>query len=321
MKSKVTIIIPIYNVEKYIERCVRSVLEQTLLDIEFIFVNDATQDNSVEILNRLIEEYPQRKKHIKIIHHKKNLGLSAARKTGIENSSGEYIGWVDSDDWIEKDMFRKMYAKAQTEDADIVCCNIYRDKKEGIFEEKYQYDEEDIDVVVEHPEWGIYSAMWNKLIRKDLYVKNDIYPLETISMWEDFAVTFRLRCVSKKTVILNECLYHYNNKNENSITGTKARCNLDDKLNCAEFLCKWLNGKLSDKNWIKMMQFFFQTKASLFYPPHYNLKVWRTALVESNKYIWKYTQVPLLKKIEYWAMIKLPFAIADKILKKHYGLK
>ena len=92
MQKRVSVCIPVYGVEKYIERCARSLFEQTMTDgIEFIFVNDCTKDNSIEILEKVLEEYPHRKEQVKIIHHEKNRGLVAARNTGLEHATGDYI--------------------------------------------------------------------------------------------------------------------------------------------------------------------------------------------------------------------------------------
>ena len=113
MNIKVSVCIPVYGVEKYIEKCARSLFEQTMQDgIEFIFVNDCTKDRSIEILEQVLAEYPHRKEQTRIIHHEKNRGLVAARNTGLAYASGEYIIHCDSDDWVELDMYEKMYKKA-----------------------------------------------------------------------------------------------------------------------------------------------------------------------------------------------------------------
>ena len=99
---KVSILVPIYGVERFIERCARSLFEQTYPNIEYVFVNDCTADRSVEILKELVEDYPGRKDAVKIISHEKNRGLAAARNTALENATGVFICHVDSDDWVPK---------------------------------------------------------------------------------------------------------------------------------------------------------------------------------------------------------------------------
>ena len=122
---KVSVIIPIYNVEKYIERCVRSLFEQTLDDIEYIFVNDCTQDKSIEILTSIIKEYPQRIPSIRILNHTTNQGLTKTRNTGLAVATGDYIAHCDSDDWVDLDMYRQLYVQAEETKSDIVYSDLY----------------------------------------------------------------------------------------------------------------------------------------------------------------------------------------------------
>lgn len=107
----VSVIVPIYKVEKYIERCAISLLSQTLKDIEYIFINDNSPDKSMDILSQCIQKYPSRSKQIKIITHQQNLGSAAARNDGTKIATGQYIIHCDGDDWVEKDMYEKCIRK------------------------------------------------------------------------------------------------------------------------------------------------------------------------------------------------------------------
>ncbi len=186
MKNKVSIIIPIYNVEKYIERCVVSLFEQNFEDIEYIFVNDCTPDNSVEILQKVIEKYPNRKPQCKIIHHEENKGSGATRKIGIENATGEYTIQIDSDDWCELDMISALYKKAKETDADIVACDYFENTKgkETYIKQNYEGLSPQ-EVVRGFFNGNIHSSLWNKLIKRSLYTANTIYPPTEISWLED----------------------------------------------------------------------------------------------------------------------------------------
>ena len=104
---KVSVLVPVYGVEKYIERCARSLFEQTYSDLEYVFVNDCTPDQSIEILKKVMAEYPQRKNAVKIVNHAKNRGLAAARNTAYDNATGDFVTIVDSDDWLEWDALEK----------------------------------------------------------------------------------------------------------------------------------------------------------------------------------------------------------------------
>ncbi|MDR0829587.1 MAG: glycosyltransferase, partial [Prevotellaceae bacterium] len=112
MTPAVSILVPIYKVSAYIERCAHSLFQQTFENIEYIFVNDCTPDDSIEKLQKIIEQYPNRKPFVKIIHHKKNRGLAETRNTALYNSTGKYIQHIDSDDYIELNMIEEMYKKA-----------------------------------------------------------------------------------------------------------------------------------------------------------------------------------------------------------------
>lgn len=124
MKPLVSILVPVYNVGAFLEKNLVSLFEQTFDKMEFIFVNDASTDNSMQILNEVLEYYPNRKEQVHIMQHSENKGLAAARTTALQNAHGDYLLHVDSDDWLELDMVEKMYQSAIYNNADIVCCGI-----------------------------------------------------------------------------------------------------------------------------------------------------------------------------------------------------
>lgn len=118
--EKISILVPIYNVADKIERCAVSLFEQTYKDIEYVFVNDCTPDNSIKVLENVVERYPERKEQVRIIHHEKNKGLAGARNTGYDNATGDLWMVVDSDDWIPADTCEKLYKKLSESGADVV---------------------------------------------------------------------------------------------------------------------------------------------------------------------------------------------------------
>ena len=128
----VSILVPIYKVEKYIERCAISLFEQTYDNIEYIFVDDCLPDNSISILKEVVERYPQRKNKVCILHHEKNRGLSAARNTAINAASGLFISHVDSDDYLDPDAIKLLVEKQLETGADIVTGNHYIVQNSGI---------------------------------------------------------------------------------------------------------------------------------------------------------------------------------------------
>lgn len=208
MGVKVSVIVPVYGVEKYIERCVRSLFEQTLDDIEYIFVDDCSPDNSIAILNDIIEKYPNRKAHTKVIRLQKNCGLPTARKEGINVASGEFIIHCDSDDWVDVTMYEDLYNKAIEGNHDIVICDYFISKTL----EDNLHITQDIkplssqllhDLLSEK----IHGAVWNKLVKKNLYDNEIIYPI--CNLREDLALIVQLVYYSKSIGYINKPYYHY----------------------------------------------------------------------------------------------------------------
>ena len=117
MKNLLSVIVPVYNVNNYLERCINSILEQNYQNMEIILVDDGSTDGS----SIICDNYSKRYENIKVIH-KQNGGLSSARNTGIDNCSGRYISFIDSDDWIDKEMFSEMIAQLEADNSDIVIC-------------------------------------------------------------------------------------------------------------------------------------------------------------------------------------------------------
>ena len=204
---KISVIVPVYGVEKYIERCARSLFEQTLDDIEYIFVDDCTPDKSIEILEKVLDDYPVRKPQVKIIRLKQNSGQAAVRKCGTVNATGDYLIHCDSDDWVDVTMYEKMYTKAIETDADMVWCDYYR-VRDGKKELKSQKCECDILTVAKSFfDSTLIASLCNRLYKRRLHRADFIYPVE--DMHEDFVYALQLLLNSEKIEYLNSALYYY----------------------------------------------------------------------------------------------------------------
>ena len=160
-KDKITVIIPVYNVENYLERCLKSILYNTYTNLEIICVNDGSTDNSKKIL----EDYSQRDKRV-IVINKKNNGISSARNAGIKIATGEYIAFVDSDDWIHKKYFEYLIRGIDT--ADLVICNYIRSYKSGSVETDDAYRVQSISPIDVLKNKELKSYVWGKLFRHQL---------------------------------------------------------------------------------------------------------------------------------------------------------
>ena len=207
---KVSVIIPIYGVEKYIERCARSLFEQTLDDIEYLFIDDCTPDRSIDILKFVLEDYPQRKTQVIIHRMEKNSGQAAVRKWGMMNATGKFVIHCDSDDWVDTNMYRAMYEKAVEDELDIVLCDFFRSNGE-----KHEIYKNGVDGLKSKDEYfrqlltyRCPTSVWTKLVKRELYTKNDLlYPND--NMWEDFVLSIQLFYYAKKIGYLPEPFYYY----------------------------------------------------------------------------------------------------------------
>jgi glycosyltransferase involved in cell wall biosynthesis len=236
MKPKISIVVPIYNVEKYLNRCLDSLLSQSIKDIEIIAVNDGSTDQSAEVL----AEYAAKDKRV-IVINKENDGVSFARNFGIKKAQGDFIGFVDPDDWIDIDMYETMYNLATSEQADIVMCSYIREFGTHAKQKKfdlpnkvtYRGDEVQSKIMrrligplkeeVANPEmldaWG---TVWSKLYRTALIKENNLRftNLNEIGTNEDSLFNIEAFYFAKSFVFVNKPFYHYWRVNNGSVTSS-----------------------------------------------------------------------------------------------------
>lgn len=219
--AEITIVVPVYNVEKYVAKCIDSILAQTFQDLEILLVNDGSTDNSAEIC----EKYAKKDSRIKVIHQK-NQGLSAARNTGIEHASGKYIGFIDSDDYIEKDMYETLYQQMVENHADISVCGIYNEYVD-VIKRSYPKDEfivatqkEAIKMVLEAKKLTVSAV--NKLYKTEIFSELK-YPVGKLC--EDAHVILEIFLRADTITVSTVPKYHYVHR-ANSIT-TKPFCRAD----------------------------------------------------------------------------------------------
>lgn len=240
MNPKVSVVIPIYNTGKYIERCARSLFEQTLSDIEYIFVNDCSTDNSIEVLNNVIKEYPHLNNQIKIINHKQNCGLAGARITGLANATGEYIIQCDSDDWLDLDAYRSLYYTAKESDADVIIFGIMCEYNGYSKKLETPTFSDDHDIFALSLSGQLHNSLANKLIKRSLFEKYHITWKNGVNMLEDSSVTPKILYFAKKVVFVNEPYYHYDQQNITSYTHYWKQSNFDNVIEVCGILKSFL---------------------------------------------------------------------------------
>lgn len=211
----ISVITPIYNVRPFVAKCAESLLNQTFNDVEYIFVDDASTDGSIQILNGILSRYPER--DVKIICHEKNQGLPASRRTGLAAASGDYILNCDGDDWVDTTMLEKLYSAVMSNNADYAYCDFYLSYEHT---ERYQKSPQ-FATPLDALKIGYLGGrakynVWNKLIKRSLYDGVE-FPVEHRKGGEDM-IMFDVLSKAKSVAYVPEALYHYVKYNENAIS-------------------------------------------------------------------------------------------------------
>lgn len=216
----VSILVPVYGVEKYIDSCLISLFSQTYKKIEYIFVDDCSPDTSINHIYNILEQYPHRKSQVKIIRHDKNRGLTAARRTALQNATGEYVWHIDSDDYIAIDAVEQLVNKGVADNADMI-----------VFDAKEIYSHSErviVNTIPNDKEEYLLLALtrrcryelWMRFCKRKIY--NDLELDDAVCYGEDYATTPRLIYLSNKVVKLDKICYYYVKYNMTSYTRTPS---------------------------------------------------------------------------------------------------
>ncbi len=299
---KVSVIVCVYNVEQWIERCSHSLFGQTLDDIEFVFVDDCSPDKSIDIMQKVLKKYPNRKSNVKIIRHKQNQGLASARITGLKNATGYYIIYCDPDDWVELNAYEQMYKLGIKNDTDIIICNLMIHTRTDLIYKNIKKYKTPQDCLAAYPlKNTFYHACWNKMIKRKLMIDFNIYPIESVRLGEDTNMMCRELHFAKSIAFCEDYLYHYNRMNDNSLTQSgDLRKNLDmAKINTQDMVSFLENANLKKyKETINYIKFFCKIKYHRCYPEDYN--GFYNFYKECRKDILKFTNEPLKIRIYYF---------------------
>lgn len=243
----ISVIVPIYKVEKYLEKSIDSIINQTYKNLEIILIDDESPDNS----GRICDEFAKKDSRV-VVYHQNNKGVSGARNKGLELAHGDYIGFVDPDDYADPYLFEKLYKRITATSADIAVCG-YRTV--GIREENHElcnllWDGADaLEKLVENK--LLTSHLWNKLFKKDLFSNLEF---EVGKRYEDVRIIHKLFLKAQKVVALDEILYDYYIRKD-SITGTTQHNNSREFINSLDSRC----------NDLKDTGVFFAAKRGEFY--------------------------------------------------------
>lgn len=292
---KVTICTPMYGVEKYIERCARSLFEQTYDNIEYVFVDDCARDRSVEVLQRVLHDYPQRQPAVRIVRHEHNRGLAAARRTGVENATGDYFTHVDGDDYLELDAIRKYVERAIETNADIVVSDHYNVMANG---RTVYVDAVPVDKVEYVRRLLLRKAsikVWGQLVRRSFVMEHQLFPPEGLDLSEDYVLSPVMAYYANRVAKVDEPLLNYVKYNAESASTIVRRKGLETTVKAMELLedffagvpdaADYMNVFPLAKLYNKVTLFSFASKADFDYirPLYSEISVWRSSIELKHK--------------------------------------
>lgn len=318
----VSVIVPVYNVSAFIRRCAESLMRQTLADVEFIFVDDASPDDSVEILKRTLSCYLDR--DVTIVTHEFNKGLPSARNTGLSIATGDYIFHCDSDDYLETDALEILYKKAKEDNADMVWGDFYLTFLKN---ERYMtvggYDTPN-DVLRAMLSGSMKYNVWNKLVRRALYTNNEIVFPDRHGMGEDMTMIMLASC-AKKVAYVPKPVYHYVKLNTNAFSSTFSNKHLVDIRFNADRIIAFLKERKGELLEEDVAIFKLSIKFPFLITDDEKMyRLWEEWYPESNKYITKNRSISFRSKIlqiaaehhQFW-FVKCYYRIIIKLV---YGL-
>lgn len=247
-KVKVSVLVPVYNVRDFLSKCLESILVQSFCDFELILVDDGSTDESGSIC----EQYAAKDSRVRIFHQV-NQGISKTREFALQQARGEYIMWVDSDDWIEPDMLQQMVESAEANQSDIIGCNLDVVWKDSIW--KIETKHTDIEAYRRDMIASQWTVLWRHLFRRSLIEDNEIHFPDGINNGEDYYFVCNCFLYAKKFSFVDKILYHYNRWNEGSTMALVCENKIYEQIEATRFVEHLLIKLNQKKLYKKELQF------------------------------------------------------------------
>ena len=285
---KVSILVPFYNVEKYVSRCVESLFTQTYHNIEYIFVNNCSPDNSMEVINTLIDKYGVADK-CKMIIHEKNMGISASRNDCLDNMTGDYFLFVDSDDYIDRDMVELLVEAAIKENADISGCGYIEEYPNHSVEFPQKYTNDHDEMMRAITLLTLKGVMWKLLIRSTIVTghREEVRFVQDRSMVDDYLFCCQVFYYAKRFACVDRCMYHWIQYNPNNYTHTTifavesqaAAVKKTEDFYRTKGIYEKLEKELNMRKFVLKLPLLLDKKC-------FDVKKWRIMFPESNE-VWR----------------------------------
>ena len=247
---KVSVITPIYRTEKDLDKCLKSLVAQTLPEIEFLWIDNGASDECRQI----IQKYADKRKGIRVITLKENIGYCGAMNKGLSLATGEYIGFCDSDDYIDADYYEKLYKKAHETDSEIVYCGLILEYENNSLKKELLQKDEDTNSLFDHL---LHGSIWNGLFNKLFLQKNSITLSQNkTSIYRDNTLSIPAVLKAKKTAIVKDVFYHYVQHKKSTISGLNKRTIVEQTYQTLEEIFQKIGSENLDDSFIK---FLFRT--------------------------------------------------------------
>lgn len=313
---KVSVVVPVYNVGLYIERCLHSLFVQTLDDIEYLFVDDCSTDDSIYKVYGVLESYPDRKPHVRILRHDTNRGVGAARATGIKAAAGDYIIHCDPDDYVECDIYEKLYNKAVETQSDIVACYFFEESARGRKPVCNKYDSSPQKCLENIYTKGRHCvSLFDKLVRRDLIMRHGIVPFEGCNYAEDLYCVVKILYYASSLSVVESPLYHYCKRDDSITASPKGEYYWNIEKDVTDRIVKFLSGDKRYATLCLRRQFYIK----LLYRSVFAGKEeeWFELYRDSHDEIFKYTNMPLKGRILWWLALRncFTYKVAKKLVR------
>lgn len=310
----VSYLVPIYNVEKYLESCLESIFGQTYQNTEYVFVDDCSTDNSYDVLLSTLKKNNIPQERYTIVRHPQNEGIAVSRADCIANAKGEYVQFVDSDDWIEPDMTETMVAATQSSQIDLVGCYYIKDFLSGKqTRHKENYSQSCAENMVLCINYDISTVLWKMLIRRSLFSNFTITP--HVDIVEDYIISVKLYFYANSFAVVDKYMYHYVQYNEGRVSFQTLR-SITNHIKGVKEVEEFLESKglVTPKisNLLNLRK--FNIKSNFLTKNLFDIQTYKTTFPEADK-VWRQINYSRNEKIKFWLAEKKLYFILRLICK------